>query len=492
MSTEEEIDSLHTFCVQLGVLGAKHRLPGIVGEVAAKTWIHELTNINPQLFSRSSLTKVTESHAKALAAGLEELIPDLGVINLVWADGKSRKDRSPSLRRKKLSTLLKKIESALEARAAAGIVLDDPVWRRVSRPDLENTVRQKLDQYGFAAIAGMSGMGKTWLANQVFDQEPGQKHRLSAPIPDENGRLGGDAFVALAGDLFRIAKGHCVSASLPALGTPRRGTIDEHLGWLNAEVMRLHGDRNRVTLDLGDDPKRQTKDLIARLGQVLSVSGKASARALAILGILAERTRAPRLEKALILIDDLWRDSPDGEMVRRIIDALAPDGVSAPATHERPWRLLITSQDRKAASGFSGEPKAERIVELDAAETDRLGFGRSVVVAWGAPSASYSSQAQADADIGAFRERTFAPSAPRASEISGVVETVGGHPLALAALAAQWRRENYADDFWRRAAFHLAREESDRDWTESSPLEEAAVRGHADVAPKFYPVMSSL
>lgn len=485
-----EVDSLGAFCARLGELGEKYGLSSIYSVDSAKNWAKETTGINTQYFRAKKLTWITDSHASALAVGLASLIPELGEIDLVWGDGKNRYVRSSTLRQKRLADLLKKIEGALEARAVAATALDDPIWRRVARPDLENAVREKLDQYGLAAITGMSGMGKTWLANRVFDTEPGKKYRLGAPIPDENGLLGGDAFLALAGDLFRIVKGHCVSASFSAQGTQRRRMIDEHLGSLNAEVVRLYGDRNRIKLDPSDDLESQSRDLIERLEQVLSVSAKASARALAILGMLAERIRAPRLEKALILIDDLWRDAPDGEMVRLIVGTLGPDGVSAPATHERPWRLLITSQDRKAATGFSGEPKAERIVELDAAETDRLGFGRSVVVAWGAPAASYSSQALADADIDAFRERTFAPSAPRASEISGVVETVGGHPLALAALAAQWRSENYADDFWRRAVFHLAREEPDRDWTESSPLEEAAARGHAN--PRHRKVLRAL
>lgn len=415
----------------------------------------------------SKLGYLSPTMAQGLADGLTNWLQSRGqefqAPQIVWGKAKDRNKLSEDEIRPRLEWLeglVRAVETALAkpVRPPEPPRLPHPQWRRVARPKLLARVETKLEEAYCVAIVGMSGTGKSFLADAVLSAFQGRTRRFEAPKPLD-GKLTKVGFLPLMRDAFEYI------CELPGLNWARRelplvdkGIVDE-LARLNSQLS-LSDERLIKTTNIHTAAELASE---IREKTAFSLQSEVMLSALKIACRLAERKRRTIPPTALLYVDDIWHD-PDGRAAE-IVQVLG--GLRLSAETELPWRLLLTSQQRNAgiawklaaAEDAAGQREHLRhTVELDRDDEDNENFGLEVAAAWAARSHDALTREEASLLIQESLKNLAQDAA--FADIRWVVRRLRSHPLTVATIAAAWRRSEFS---LVRPVWHGAREALLRD-----------------------------
>jgi hypothetical protein len=375
--------------------------------------------------------------AAALSAALREQDIELTVPDIGWAGSEAGEAGVVWLR--SLGDAVAAAVEELIDRSRCPVVLLHPAWRRVARPERCSEIQQKLENWNRAAIVGMSGTGKTFLAREYFDAYAAEPKRwFDAPKPAGYGAVTEGEFCQLAMEVFDWLAGQVrgpaggeidnVRRRFAELATPIAAAIGAEERGTNAR------DVARLIRDSVDAAPRNARALVLVVAEFVRRTWRLNivAEAIKIVVTLLPRGSRGDLIHTLI-IDDGW------SLVEAcpLVDALAP-----PEPQPRwPIRLLITSQERDAAmpSGSADEKLRSRSVFLDDDETDKQAFALNLIAAWAAPGNDDLAAAETHARIAGFKSELL--DHPQMNLINRIICRLEYHPLAIAAIASAWREQ---------------------------------------------------
>jgi hypothetical protein len=310
---------------------------------------------------------------------------------------------------------------------------DQTKWRVLARSDLVTEVAAKLADHVRVAITGMSGIGKSLLADQYLKHDiHGGLYRkiwFDAPqIPDGQEIPPRDALFR-----FALAVNRCLlqESELPS------GKMVERAKGALLSLGLVDSKESRAELLLLD-PKSSGpgESLVNWLSKWLAEVAKWEDLVRCLAAVVMPLFRLKTIHHRLVLIiDDVWAV----ETMKPLFTALASQ--STPHI-----RVLMTSQNRNASllldPGKTVEEsvRAEVSIEPDR-EATRKSFGISVAAVWAAP--EQSPPIDLAPHIEGYRKRVIA-----SPEILAALDALDYHPLAVAALAAAWRNVEYNPKFW--------------------------------------------
>jgi WD40 repeat protein len=340
---------------------------------------------------------------------------------------------------------------------AETVLLPDPAWRLVERPSVVNAVIDKLNTVGAAAIVGMSGLGKTILARQVAQKMAANGWKVRefnarnwlTPALNAGGEIVAANYVGLWVDVFLWLVE--TSSSVSARNTPSAAFTSEVKKLIQkwgADDERLRTPKETAESISPRFLESRERALIGTLNTALP-SWKAFHDALKMHGrdlrnpmFVTDLACVVRLcvGKALVMLDDVWKFSATKATVEALFGRPSQGRVL------ENLRLLVTSQPQDSLSFLeSGKVNVTHALVHD----DDLAFPRQVMAAWAAPGEDGLTAAEAVARIAAFQESTGRNSTFSA-DIDLAIAKVGGHPLAVAALASAWRNDQ-RKFFWKNA-----------------------------------------
>lgn len=411
---------------------------------ALKRWLLELLSwrsSDTQYWRPARFKLFTPPKAQALHAGLARHLPGADLPLPKWDAGA---DDATYQAAAWLNRFEKALLQALRQFGRSAERLPHPRWRSVPRRQAER-LRDILKAQPAAAVVGMSGSGKSFLAQQVFDTwVQGPKLWLDAP-KQRDGQLSEGDVLSVAATLARHLAHH-IPKNMPSEDAAwidllrdaqslALGTADDRGGDLSrqSEAMRStlqdaneRSDLRRVLADLAGR--------IVRLGPLNILL-----RHLACLLPPATTESAARL---LVVLDDVWQPA----RLETLVKALAPPPKRRLDTW--PFRLLLTSQDRLVLSSGREDASARTAtIEFERDESDPQAFAWRVLAAWACPEREELSLEEASQHIAAFATEFLDNAAGRES-MAKVLSTIGWHPLTTAAIGSLWRDLDHDPNLW--------------------------------------------
>ncbi|MCA3303046.1 MAG: AAA family ATPase [Roseomonas sp.] len=412
---------------------------------ARRRWILEQLGWNSndqQYWQPARFQLFTPAKAQALHKGVGQHFPGANLPPPAWDMNAADATAQAAAW---LTRFVKALGHTLERQGREAQCLPHPRWRAVPRPQAER-LRGLLAEGPAAAVVGMSGSGKSFLAQQVFDAwSQGPKLWLDAPKPRE-GRLAEGEMLTIAAALARYLAQHIprsVASEDPAWIALLRdaqslaiGAADDRGGDLarQSEVLRnaLKDANAEKTLRMA------LADLAGRMIRPDPLI--ALIRHLACLLPPARTKDAARL---LIVLDDVWIPI----QLRALVKALTPPPERSADTW--PLRLLLTSQDRLVLSAGREDASAmAATVEFERDESDPPAFAWRVLAAWACPGKEAVSPEEAASRIGNFARDVLDNANERAC-MAKVLSAIGWHPLTTAAIGSVWRELGHTAALWR-------------------------------------------
>lgn len=324
--------------------------------------------------------------------------------------------------------------------------MSDPDWREVRRDDLVSQICAQLNEAGVATIMGMSGAGKTALGKQVMQQiasEGGATLQFDArewlvPAPSKNTEPNYNNYLGLCDTLLRtLAQSHSISSLSGAREEAFTRTIALFRAKWDSQVDA--GDQAEFLTELRQDQSWETFVLAVRTKGLTRSSLEFVGD---VAGVLSYGLRA-----ASVFIDDVW----GFDSLRPVVAALL--GLSNRSSERSRLRILLASQEELILP-FAGAGTAIRLGGRSQLDTREHEFCYDIVAAWAIEGEHRLSRATAIRAFDSFKSRELIARSTVCQALDLVIDRVGAHPLALAALASAWRSENkgYRASFWKEVA----------------------------------------
>lgn len=342
-------------------------------------------------------------------------------------------------------------------RTTRPVLIPHPVWRFVERPKVVTELQRRLDATGVAAVVGMSGIGKSIVARQVaeavraaggavfeFDATPYVERGVSVDkLPTAANYVGLWQQVLSA----VIGMGDTGPHSLDKR-TEFKERLQEFVqNWSNLTNGLTTGEKRFYDAVSKERPGDEAKDDdLPSWREVRRAFGAHGAgfRNARLMTDIAEIIRSVSGD-ALIVLDGVLNIAEARTTVAALFGRSRRNGTRSPL------RLLLTSKRRSDDLAFLAERSTDAMCFADLDDSDPE-FARQVVAAWSAPGQEDLERAEAETGIAAFRAAKIENDPETGAAIDHVVAQVGGHALALAALASAWREWGHPRGFWRRAS----------------------------------------